>query len=148
MTGHEPTIEGGAVPLPEDRERAFDDWWSRVFFTGGGAEASAREAFRAGWDAGQPHRAAVPPGDDEDYSLTYEQAVAMLPDGEQVHAILDGDIALIGADWDRADVLALLRDGRPEVSGQQAAASGHGMVAFPPLGPVFIATRPAEGPAA
>jgi hypothetical protein len=78
--------------------------------------------------------------------LTYEQAVAMLPDGEQVHTFLDGGLALIGADWDREQVLALLRTGAPEMSGEQATAMGHGLVAFrPDAGPVFIETRPGDG---
>ena len=81
---------------------------------------------------------------DDDYRLTYEQAVAMLPDGEQVHTFLDGGLALIGADWDREDVLALLRDGRPELSGEQATAMKHGLVAFRPTGPVFIETRQSD----
>jgi hypothetical protein len=78
-------------------------------------------------------------------ALTYEEAVALLPEGERVHTIIDGGVALLGADWDREDVLALLRTGRPELSGAQATARGHGLVAFPATGPVFIETRPANG---
>lgn len=83
---------------------------------------------------------------DEAVQLTYEQAVALLPDGERVHTFLDGGMALIGADWDRDQVLALLRDGRPELSGEQATAMQHGLVAFRETGPVFIETRPPETP--
>jgi hypothetical protein len=82
----------------------------------------------------------------ERVQLTYEQAEALLPDGEQVHTFLDGGVALIGADWDRDQVLALLRDGHPELSGESATAMGHGLVAFrPDAGPVFIETRPSHG---
>jgi hypothetical protein len=74
--------------------------------------------------------------------LAYAQAVAMLPDGEQVHTFANPDGGmLLGADWDRAAVLELLREGRPELSGSAATRMGHGIVAFRPSGPVFIATR-------
>ena len=80
--------------------------------------------------------------------LSYEDAVAMLPDGEQVHTILGGGLALIGADWDREHVLGLLLTGTPELSGEQATAMGHGLVAFRDgdrSEPVFIETRPGDG---
>jgi hypothetical protein len=81
-------------------------------------------------------------GGDPDYALTFEQAQAMLPEGDEIHTLLDGGLALIGADWERANVLALLRIGRPERSGPQAEEAGHGLVAFLPGGePLFIATR-------
>jgi hypothetical protein len=82
--------------------------------------------------------------------LSYDDAVAMLDvDDGRVHTILDGGIALMGEDWDLADVLALLRDGRPELSGEQATAMCHGLVAFRGAGinrPVFIATKQAVTP--
>ena len=83
--------------------------------------------------------------DDGVVRLTYDEAAALLPEGESVHTFLDGGLALIGADWDRADVLALLRAGRPERSGEAATAAGHGIVAFRASGPVFIETREGGG---
>lgn len=74
-------------------------------------------------------------------ALTFEQAVAMLPDGDRVHTFLDSGIALLGADWDREEILDLLRTGQPELSGEIATARGHGIVAFRESGPVFIETR-------
>lgn len=74
--------------------------------------------------------------------LSYDEAVALLPDGDQIHTFLDGGIALIGADWDRADVLALLeRTDRREVTGPAAQAMHHGLAAFRGGVPVFIETR-------
>jgi hypothetical protein len=77
--------------------------------------------------------------------LTYDEAVALLPDGERIHTYLDGGIALIGADWDRADILALLETtDRREVTGPEAQSAGHGLAAFRADGtPVFIETRKA-----
>jgi hypothetical protein len=72
--------------------------------------------------------------------LSYDEAVALLPDG-RVHTFVNPAGMLVGADWDREDIYELLRSGRPELSGEQATAWGHGIVAFREAGPVFIATR-------
>lgn len=87
--------------------------------------------------------------DDEQVLLSYDEAAALLPDGERVHTFLDGGLALIGADWDRADILALLREADClEVTGPQAQAMGHGLVAWRTTDgrqqPVFIETRAQE----
>lgn len=81
------------------------------------------------------------------YVLTYGQAVALLPDDERIHTFMNPAGMLIGADWDREDVLALLRDGQPELSGDQATAMGHGIVAFRGGDrgePMFVATKTEE----
>jgi hypothetical protein len=83
--------------------------------------------------------------DDDVVTLTYDEAVALLPEGERVHTFVNPAGMLVGADWDRAEVLALLRAGRPERSGEQATAMGHGIVAFRASGPVFIETREGGG---
>jgi 2-keto-3-deoxy-galactonokinase len=73
--------------------------------------------------------------------LTYEQAVALLPDGEAVHVFMNPGVnILVGADWSRAEVLELLRGYRPELSGAQATALGHGLVVLRGGEPAFIAT--------
>jgi hypothetical protein len=81
-----------------------------------------------------------------DYTLTYDQAVAMLPDGDRIHTFVNPAGILIGADWDRQDILALLIGGEPELSGDQATGVGHGLVAFrgEDRHPVFIATKAAQ----
>ena len=74
--------------------------------------------------------------------LSYDEAVALLPEGERIHTILDSGIALLGADWDREQVLGLLRTtDRREVTGPAAQAMGHGLAAFRDGEPVFIETR-------
>lgn len=82
---------------------------------------------------------------DEVVRLAYDEAVAMLPEGDEVHTFVSAPPAiLIGADWDRERIYALLRDGTPELSGEQATAMGHGIVAFrggDRSEPVFIATN-------
>jgi hypothetical protein len=77
--------------------------------------------------------------------LTYDEAVAMLPDGDAIHTFLNPAGILIGADWSRNQVLSLLAStDRCEVAGPQAAERGHGLVAWDDDRPVFIATRKAE----
>ena len=77
--------------------------------------------------------------------LTYDEAVALLPGKERIHTFLDGGLAIIGADWDRSDVLALLaRTDRREVTGPAAQSMGHGLAALRDGEPVFIETRRAS----
>lgn len=82
------------------------------------------------------------PGDQAEQLLTYDEAVALLPDGDRVHTFLDGG-ALVGADWDRAKILDLLATAeRREVTGLVAQSYGHGLAAYREDGvPVFIKTR-------
>lgn len=73
--------------------------------------------------------------------LSLDEAVALLPDGDDIHAFVNPAGILVGADWKRGRILDLLRNGKPELSGTEATASGHGIVAFREDGPVFIETR-------
>jgi hypothetical protein len=79
---------------------------------------------------------------DEAVLLTYDEAVALVPESERIHTFLDLGIALLGADWDRDQVLDLLRvTDRREVTGPAAQSMGHGLAAFRDGEPVFIETR-------
>jgi hypothetical protein len=82
-------------------------------------------------------------GDDEIILLSYDEAVAMLPDGDRIHTFLDAGGVPIGADWDRAQILALLETTeRREVTGSSAQSFGHGLAAYrEDSTPVFIKTR-------
>jgi hypothetical protein len=87
--------------------------------------------------------------DDGVVLLTYDEAAALLSEGERIHTFLDSSIALLGADWDRKDVLALLRTtDRREVTGPGAQSMGHGLAAFRDGKPVFIEARQWEPPEA
>lgn len=75
--------------------------------------------------------------------LTYVQAVALLPDRKQIHTFIQTGWTILAGDWERTDILALLRrTDRREVAGPDAPA---GMAAWLPLTgePLFIETRPA-----
>lgn len=81
--------------------------------------------------------------------LSYEEAVAMLPDKKDIHTFVQGGMALIGADWSRKNTLELLKTGHPELAGDGATSMGHGMVAFRKVDiendnksdPIFIETK-------
>jgi hypothetical protein len=84
---------------------------------------------------------------DEPELLTCDEAAALLPDGDRVHTFLNPGGILVGADWDRAEILTLLRDSpRREVTGPEAQSFGHGLAALREDGTiVFIATRQPGG---
>ena len=63
--------------------------------------------------------------------LTVQQAVELLPDGEQIHTFLNSTFALIGADWDRDDVIdKIQKSDFREVSGRGARSFGHGLAVY------------------
>jgi hypothetical protein len=80
--------------------------------------------------------------DDEKVLLSFEEACAMLPEGERVHTLVQLGSVLIGSDSSREAVLGLLREGRPELSGETATGMGHGLAVTRPDGiHLFIETR-------
>jgi hypothetical protein len=77
----------------------------------------------------------------ERVTLTVEEAIAMLAEGEIVHTFRGGNGIILGADWNRADVLrAICETDRRELSGELATAMKHGLC-INSGGPLFIATR-------
>jgi len=78
--------------------------------------------------------------------LTAEQTIEMLPDGDAVHVfVMSGLGALIGAPWQRKDVLEFIRNHQMELAGPVAPAQNHGL----PCGSdrMFIETRILAPPA-
>ena len=63
--------------------------------------------------------------------LTEQQAIELLPEGEQIHTFLNSPMALIGADWAREEVIDKIRgsDYR-EVSGSGARGLNHGLAVY------------------
>lgn len=60
--------------------------------------------------------------------LTPEEAIALLPEGENIHTFRSGGGLMLGADWSRAGVLEAIRNSpsrRP--AGPAASAMGHGL---------------------
>ena len=81
--------------------------------------------------------------DDTRVLLTAEQAIAMLPDGETIHTFRSRPGILIGADWERAELIDAIRHavGR-ELGGEQCRAFGHGLVVWTDeSSPLFVETQ-------
>jgi hypothetical protein len=73
--------------------------------------------------------------------LTYDEAVALLPDGDSIHCFISPSAGmLVGADWSRAEVLKCLELGRPELAGPAATGMGHGLC----CGANFFQTKEAK----
>jgi hypothetical protein len=66
---------------------------------------------------------------EEKVLLSYDQAVAMLEDGDgDVHVFMNPAGMLIGADWRREQVLKMLKVGKCELGGEMCKKMGHGLV--------------------
>ena len=65
---------------------------------------------------------------DEKVILTPEQALSMLPDGDQIHTFRSMGFALIGCDWSRSSLEQEIREKQCEVGGDQCQAMNHGLV--------------------
>jgi hypothetical protein len=60
--------------------------------------------------------------------ITLDEAIAMLPEGKTIHCFKSpGMNMLVGADWDREEVLKHLKAGKPELAGPIAVSMGHGL---------------------
>ncbi len=79
-----------------------------------------------------------------------KEAVKRIGRKKRVHTFMSGGPALIGADHDRADLIASMRVHGVEESGPQASAMGHTLVIVNyPVGanrttPLFIEAAPAR----
>lgn len=72
--------------------------------------------------------------------LSFEEAEKLLPRGESVHTYRQAGYVLLGADWGREDLLALMRGHEIRVAGPHAQALGHGLVVHDEAGSLFIET--------
>lgn len=77
---------------------------------------------------------------DEREPLTLDEAVAMLPDGDEIHTFRSSPGMMLGADWPRDQIVAAMAECGVELAGPMATAMGHGLVVLDPK-PLFIATR-------
>lgn len=66
------------------------------------------------------------------YYLNYDEAVSLLPNGEDIHTFYNASFGLMGADWSREDILNKLQevDIVIELTGEQAKSMKHGMCAY------------------
>ena len=75
--------------------------------------------------------------------LTYEEAVSRLPDGDEIHTFRNPNGMLIGADWDRQELLSAMKAAEKIlVAGRAAQAMHHGLAILNDQGRLlFIETR-------
>ncbi len=80
---------------------------------------------------------------DKPVPLTFDQAVAMLPDGDEIHAVRASVPALpVGCNWPRKEVIDYLKRSRDiEEAGPVATRNGHGLAARESGEWVFFETR-------
>ena len=77
---------------------------------------------------------------EERKALTRGMAIAMLPPTPRIHTFRSTGACLVGADWDRADVIEALGRFSPELSGAMASGMKHGIVIEDEHGYLFIET--------
>lgn len=66
------------------------------------------------------------------YYLNYDEAVSLLPNGDDIHTFYNASFGLMGADWSREEILNKLKetDIVIELTGKQAKSMKHGMCAY------------------
>ncbi len=80
---------------------------------------------------------------DERVKVNFKDAVAMLKPGDRIHTFRQGAMALLGADWDRDDLLDWIEKHGVELAGEIATKMNHGLVGMDHHGPLFIETADA-----
>lgn len=64
----------------------------------------------------------------EKEKIDIKKAIAMLPSSERVHTFRNSSMMLIGADWDKSDIIKAMEKYGVELSGEQAKSMNHGLV--------------------
>ena len=60
--------------------------------------------------------------------LTTEQALSMLGDDDSIHTFRAVGPCLVGADWDRAELVEAIQKNRCEIGGEMCKRTNHGLV--------------------
>jgi hypothetical protein len=77
-------------------------------------------------------------------TLTVDEAISVLPEGEDIHTFRGGGMAIIGADWSRSGIEGAIREaGGAELTGPMARGMKHG-IALNDGSMLFIATDEAK----
>ncbi len=77
---------------------------------------------------------------DERVKLTMEQSLGMLPITVNVHTFRQSAIAVIGADWERDEIIKHIEKFGAELAGEIATGMGHGLVVEDERGFLFVET--------
>ncbi|MBP2643946.1 MAG: hypothetical protein H6Q67_1833 [Firmicutes bacterium] len=77
--------------------------------------------------------------------LSREEAISMLPEGDNIHTFRSKGFLLMGADWSRDKIIKSIDKYGCELSGEQATSMSHGIVLKDDVGYLFIETREGDG---
>lgn len=80
-------------------------------------------------------------------TLTYEQALELLPEGDSIHTFRQAGPIPIGCDWEREDILDALQFNTIYTTGDIAQSMGHGIAIQDKKGWLFIETKKAKAEA-
>lgn len=63
--------------------------------------------------------------------ITPDEAISLLPDGDEIHTFVDNGFSLIGADWSREEIIDKISSSDVrELTGPAARGMGHGLVVY------------------
>ena len=79
--------------------------------------------------------------DDDRCPLTFDEALALLPDADRIHTFRSAGLSMIGADWPLEILIATIRQYGAELAGPSATRMGHGIAIIDNRGPLFVETR-------
>lgn len=81
--------------------------------------------------------------DDKRRAVPIEEAIERIGDSESIHTFRSTHFTLLGADWDRDDLIEEMRKGGVVEAGPQACALGHTLAIENTGGsPLFIEAKP------
>lgn len=76
---------------------------------------------------------------DERVFLDKDEALRLLSDHEEIHTFRDAGACLIGADWEREELVKAISGGcSAEIGGDACRKVGHGLVLFVDAKPLFV----------
>ncbi len=85
------------------------------------------------------------PGVDDRCFVSFDKAVAILPEGDEIHTFRQAGHVLLGASWPRQDILDLMREFPVEETGETATRMGHALAVEDKPGRwLFIASKATE----
>ena len=76
--------------------------------------------------------------------IDVEEAIAMLPDNDQVHVVKDMGGIHLGANWDKKDVIEAFEKHGALLTGPAATSINHGLAFIDDDGTWFVETKEGE----
>lgn len=77
----------------------------------------------------------------ENITISFDEAKNRLPEGNKVHTYRQSGFTILGADWDKKEVLKILKKYEIRKTGGMAKSMNHGLAIFDDSGWLFIETK-------